>query len=486
MRGDPEIEVHSRGTQPDQYFATGVGFNYSANPPQWPSDRNNPNIPLTPLLEPTMVRGVGYLNAPKLSGFICAANSGKLNSGWKRFDFNGEHGATYRQNVLGATPNDFGYHERVHGTRNAILKSRLVRMEPLFEVSIWERDDNGACPTGVSLDVPAMFAVGVSVRYPTNGYSDIKPAGSVNDWRWFFGLNNGSDLMGRWRFESWGALEAPADPSFSRSGSHVDVTLLNRGVNRNNVPASQDPYPTYRGLPVRYYVLTGLTAAGPVCRRRRGRAMAAVSLTLGAARLHGQAVVAPRFEIEPTLGVYVPLARQFEGPAVLASGAPSGATVARVTSRQRPGPVFGLTARWRATPRFGASLWFAQANSDVENRGTLAGGGTVAGQAAARVLVGGLLVEATQGTRSARLTWNAGAGPVQVYRGGTPYRGVEGVRDFGAALQLGGRYTLGRHAGVRLTARDLLYRTSFGAGADATPSRFQNDLSMSLGLAINP
>ena len=133
----------------------------------------------------------------------------------------------------------------MHGTRNVILKSRLVRMEPPFEVSVWERDDNGACPTGVSLDMPAMFAVGVSVQYRGGSYSNLKPTGSVNDWRWFFGLNNESDLMGRWRFESWDAPESLADPSFGRSGSHVDVTLLNRGVNRNNVPASQDPYPAY-------------------------------------------------------------------------------------------------------------------------------------------------------------------------------------------------------------------------------------------------
>ena len=194
---------------------------------------------------------------------------------------------------------------------------------------------------------------------------------------------------------------------------------------------------------------------------------------------------APRFEIEPTVGVFLPLADQVDVRSALApGGGAGGTTLGRATSRQQPGAVLGLGVRWRASPAFGVTLWLAQANSTVEDRVAIDGSGSRSARVGARVLAGALLAEVSRPTGRANLTWNVGAGPAQIYRAGDAYQEVTEVRDFGAAFQAGIRYAIRPRLGFRLTARDLVYRTSFGTGAAATPGRTQNDVSVLAGLGI--
>jgi hypothetical protein len=194
----------------------------------------------------------------------------------------------------------------------------------------------------------------------------------------------------------------------------------------------------------------------------------------------------PRFELEPFAGVFVPTADQIATPAVDAGvpGAPAGA---RLASRQRASAQFGLGLTWRPTARVGAELWFAQANSQVENRITAPGAGPVSERGSARVLTTALLARlALPAPTTAALTWDVGAGPAQVFRAGDAYTGLPGVRDFGVAFQVAARYAATRHVALRLAARDLVYRASFGEGAGGTPARTQNDLGVTLGVSLSP
>ena len=183
---------------------------------------------------------LGYSPNPKQTMFGCAANQ-TLNNPFKRFDFNGEGGAVYRQQVLLAAVDEFAYRERVHGQYNLILKDRAVQLGLPFRITVWERDEGVECPTSPSALLNHMFRVGVSFDYPISSYRNIHPSRDIGGWMWFFGLNNEADLMGDFQINSWDELEVLNDGGY-RSGSHVEVKLANTGVNRYNVPPTRDPY----------------------------------------------------------------------------------------------------------------------------------------------------------------------------------------------------------------------------------------------------
>jgi CBS domain-containing protein len=165
-----------------------------------------------------------------------------------------------------------------------------------------------------------------------------------------------------------------------------------------------------------------------------------------------------------------------------ATSEPSG----QVSARQRPGFVAGLEAAWRFAPRVGAGIVFAHASSPIRTRFTGPRPETTTSREDGRVLAAAALLHGYAPTLGGRLMFTGALGPALVSRGGGAYRGVEGTRDVGAALQAGADIRLARRVGLRVTARDFVYRAGFRIGSGTTPTRTQQDLVLSAGFAFTP
>lgn len=223
-RGDPEIEVQVLGTQPDFYFITGQN-----------------------------IQGYGgtlaYSSNTKLTPFACAGAQGSVPAA-KRFDYNGEGGAVYSNTVLLAGVGEFAVRERVQGQQpylpGPVLKDRKVSLRPPFIIDVWERDDGAECPSPAMPYVAAGFTVGIGYEFnPAGGYRNWKPSLTTDDWKRLFGIiENANDHMGRWQFSTWDEFEGLNANSVYTSG-YVYVKFTNNGVNRNNVPAPQDPFVSF-------------------------------------------------------------------------------------------------------------------------------------------------------------------------------------------------------------------------------------------------
>lgn len=216
-RGAPEIEVHLVGTQPDQYYAYSTGFGGPANT-------------------------LGYRAYPVRMGFSCGGEEAAVPAA-KRFDFNGEGGATYTESVLIAEPPNFAKRETVVASPyQNVLKDRLVQVGPPFRIEVWERDDGSACPSPAESMLAEYFQVNLRVNFnPDGSYRGLGASGSVDDWKRAFGITNANDYMGAWQLDTWEQFEALADNTFFNSG-WVTVRFTNQGVTRYTVPPGQDPY----------------------------------------------------------------------------------------------------------------------------------------------------------------------------------------------------------------------------------------------------
>lgn len=147
------------------------------------------------------------INSPKPTPVGC---SGRLASGLRSFEFNGEDGATYIQNVLLFEPDSVLRREEIHSFPDGqLIFTRLTPFQFPVKIILWERDDGAECPKPTKEGVEGGFSLQVGVKFTTDGEFkswDAKP--KAKDLLATFWITNPNDHAGTWTFDSWGQLVA--------------------------------------------------------------------------------------------------------------------------------------------------------------------------------------------------------------------------------------------------------------------------------------
>jgi hypothetical protein len=185
---------------------------------------------------------VQFINIPRPTPVGC---SGRLSPDPMRsFEFNGEGGASYIQNVLLFEPDSVIRREVIHPLPPGDpIFSRITPLGFPLQVRLWERDDGGECPKPTKDGVSAGFSASVKLTFTFNTLSDLdfkswSAVPKAKDLFAGFGLFNDNDLVGQWAFNSWGEMVALNRRKFSNGA--VDLYLTSSPVLRTRCAL---PYP---------------------------------------------------------------------------------------------------------------------------------------------------------------------------------------------------------------------------------------------------
>ena len=203
--------------------------------------------------------------------------------------------------------------------------------------------------------------------------------------------------------------------------------------------------------------------------------VAAFVLAAAPIRLAGQGKV----EFTPFVGLYLPTTDEIEFRNVLTTGD-------RVTTKHKTTVIFGARLSVWIADRVAVEGSFGYAPSKVEATYTDPSNATQSSdttshviQASARVLVG-------FGPNAGSTSWHLILGGGLAAHGGPAYDGLSGLTDFGGIAGVGARFKVGPSLAIRVDVEDNLYSARFTDDATGaqTASKFQNDITISAGLAI--
>jgi hypothetical protein len=217
-RGDPELEIHLRGTQYSFY--------------EWDMVLPPPNESWSLVFVP---------NGQNILLFSCA---GEQQVAPKQFDVNST--GTFTPNVLIARAADMRVQENyIDPALGYQARTVLDRLDPPFQFVIVERDDAGACKE--SPDRSLGWRHGVSVSYYNSEYEDYNPSGvdeAIAEFGIFFG--NGNDYLGYGGLiTSFDALENASDLLVTDT-QYARLWITSSGFHQADIPPEEDP----AGVPV--------------------------------------------------------------------------------------------------------------------------------------------------------------------------------------------------------------------------------------------
>lgn len=202
-----------------------------------------------------------------------------------------------------------------------------------------------------------------------------------------------------------------------------------------------------------------------------------LAITAAAAR----PLAAQKFEVTPFLGVYVPTADVIKETA-------GGITV---TAKHGTAILFGARATYWTSPTVGLEGSLGYTSSSVEFGVDTSGIHVGSVSYSAHVLLGSGRVLFKVGPKSGDTDVHLLAGVGFISHGGDAYTqlgqgvgGVSGTTDVGGVVGASVRLKAGEKLKVRIDLEDNLYSAKFSIGGSESTSHFQNDLVVSLGLAI--
>lgn len=197
-----------------------------------------------------------------------------------------------------------------------------------------------------------------------------------------------------------------------------------------------------------------------------------VGLALGVAPVFLAAQSKP--ELTPFVGVYIPTAKSVDEQ--------SGSDFLR--SKQKVTVVFGSRVGVWVTERVGLEASFGYAPSKLKTDFSITGIGSGTDETGGSVMLinGRLLLGLGPQTRNA--AWHFIVGGGAIIRGGDAWSGVDGKTDIGGAVGIGARFKAGPAVSIRADAEDNLYSAKFDISGTESNSKFQNDIVVTLGVAI--
>jgi hypothetical protein len=193
-------------------------------------------------------------------------------------------------------------------------------------------------------------------------------------------------------------------------------------------------------------------------------------------------LAAQQFEVTPFLGVYVTTADVIKETA-------GGITV---TAKHGTAILFGARATYWTSPTVGVEGSLGYTGSSVEFGVDTNGVHVGSVSYSAHVLLGSGRVLFKVGPKSGNTDVHLLAGVGFISHGGDAYDqlgqgvsgGVSGKTDVGGVVGASVRLKAGEKLKVRIDLEDNLYSAKFSIGGSESTSHFQNDLVVSLGLAI--
>jgi len=212
-----------------------------------------------------------------------------------------------------------------------------------------------------------------------------------------------------------------------------------------------------------------------------------LGIASGLAGLAGPPVLAGQgFEVTPFVGLYFPTAK------VLSETATSGSTTVTVGMKHNTQFLFGGRLTYWFNPRVGVEGAFGYTPSSVTISASVSGLGSASVDSSAHVLLGSARVLYKVGPKSGDTEIHLLAGVSFVSRGGAAYSifdstsgtQLSGLSDVGGVIGASVRFHAGRSLRIRVDIEDNLYSTQFELAGSKTQSQFQNDIALSLGLAI--
>ncbi len=181
-----------------------------------------------------------------------------------------------------------------------------------------------------------------------------------------------------------------------------------------------------------------------------------------------------RFEFTPFGGLYLPTSKVIDQF--------STACNCQVSGKQKTNfSLGGRIAAW-VSDRLAVEGSFGYSGSGVSI--TAAGFGSA--DTSANILTGSARLLIGLGPRALNTLFYLSGGLGLVAHGGAAYTGASGTTRVGAIAGVGARLKVAPSLAVRAELEDYLYSAQFSAssGGGQTNSKFQNDLVLSLGLAI--
>lgn len=214
-RGDPELEIHTYGTQNGKWYPYHIPGGYGL-PDGWAAQFT--------------------LYAFDYIWMDCA---GEHAADSRFFDFNNNGTQVRPYPILIAETSNFAYRERVTTDQAVLLHDRRAPLQAPFLIKIIERDDGNACP-----EPPHKFdpTFGIQLTYSPNGWENVRPyhTSSVKEIvNWLFGNNN--DLVSQWTISSFASFEQANNMALT--GGDADLTISSHAFSRYAIPAEITYYP---------------------------------------------------------------------------------------------------------------------------------------------------------------------------------------------------------------------------------------------------
>lgn len=203
--------------------------------------------------------------------------------------------------------------------------------------------------------------------------------------------------------------------------------------------------------------------------------VAALVLAAAPIRLAAQGKV----EFTPFVGMYLPTTDETEFRNVITTGD-------RVTVKQKTTVIFGARLNAWVADRVAVEGSFGYAPSKVEGTYTDPSNTTQSTDTSGHVILVSARVLVGFGPTAGSTSWHLILGGGMVAHGGPGYEGTSGLTDFGGIAGVGARFKVGPSLAIRVDVEDNLFSARFtdDASGAQTASKFQNDITISAGLAI--
>jgi hypothetical protein len=183
-----------------------------------------------------------------------------------------------------------------------------------------------------------------------------------------------------------------------------------------------------------------------------------------------QSLFAQGTEVVPFIGLYAPLSNLFEED--------------EFEAKHGSGLSFGARVAHRGASRLGLEGAFSYSSSEVEVSATDDDDISINFDANVIIFRGKVLYDLSR--PQARVRPHIAAGIAAIIRGGNFYdeTDVDGTTDLGFVLAAGMRFPIGERLMLAVELEDFISSAKFEQGGDESDSKLQNDLLLSVGLAI--
>ncbi|HJR63053.1 MAG TPA: outer membrane beta-barrel protein [Gemmatimonadaceae bacterium] len=175
-------------------------------------------------------------------------------------------------------------------------------------------------------------------------------------------------------------------------------------------------------------------------------------------------------EVVPFIGLYAPLSNLFEED--------------EFEAKHGSGLSFGARVVYRGASRLGFEGAFSYSSSEVEVSATDNDDISIDFDANVIIFRGKVLYDLSQ--PQGRVRPHIGAGIAAIIRGGDFYdeTDLEGTTDLGFVLAAGLRFPVGERLMLSVELEDFISSAKFEQDDDESDAKLQNDLLLSVGLAI--